>query len=48
MRAAHRWIRDRGINEIELIVYEFNEPAMRLYRKLGYSPAGRRLWRKLD
>ena len=48
MTAAHRWIRNRGITEVELTVYEFNEPAMSLYRKLEYSPASRRLWRKLD
>ena len=48
MGAAHGWIRNRGINEVELTVYDFNEPALRLYRKLRYSPAGRRLWRRLD
>ena len=48
MGAAHGWIRNRGINEVELTVYDFNEPALHLYRKLRYSPAGRRLWRRLD
>ena len=48
MSAAHRRVLDRGITEIELNVFEFNEPALRLYSKLGYSPASRRLRRKLD
>ncbi len=48
MTAAHRWVLDRGTTEIELNVFEFNEPESRLNSKLGYSPASRRLWRKLD
>ena len=37
MDAAHHWMRDEGIDETELTVYDFNQPALRLYRKLGYS-----------
>ena len=48
MSAAHLWVLDRGTTEIELNVFEFNEPESRLNSKLGYSPASRRLWRKLD
>ena len=48
MSAANRRVLDRGITEIELNVFEFNEPALRLYSKLGYLPASRRLRRKLD
>ena len=47
MREAHRWARDRGLTQIELGVYEFNEAALRLYSKLGYSTDLRRLSRTL-
>ena len=48
MTEAHRWARDRGVTEVGLSVYEFNQPALRLYSKLGYSPDSRRLSCKLD
>ena len=48
MREAERWARDRGVTEVGLSVYEFNQPALRLYSKLGYSPDSRRLSCKLD
>ena len=48
MAEAHRWARDRGLTQVELSVYQFNHPALRLYSKLGYSPDSRRLARKLD
>lgn len=48
MTEAHRWARDRGLTEIQLTVYDFNQPALQLYSKLGFSPDSRRLSRKLD
>ena len=48
MTEAHRWARDRGLTEIQLTVYDFNQPALRLYNRLGYAPDSRRLSRKLD
>lgn len=48
MTEADRWARDHGLAEIQLTVYDFNLPALRLYSKLGYSPDSRRLSRKLD
>ena len=48
MTKAHRWARDRGVTEVGLSVYEFNQAALRLYRKLGYSTDSRRLSRTLD
>ena len=48
MAEAHRSARDRGVTEIELNVYEFNQAALRLYSKLGYSIVSRRLSRTLD
>ena len=48
MAETHRWARDRGLTEIQLTVYDFNQPALRLYDKLGYAPDSRRLSRRLD
>ena len=48
MTEAHRWARDRGLTEIGLTVYDFNQPALRLYTKLGYAPDSHRLSRKLE
>ena len=48
MTEAHRWARDRGVTEVGLSVYEFNQAALRLYHRLGYSTVSRRLARKLD
>ncbi len=48
MTEAHRWARDCGLTEIGLTVYDFNQPALQLYSKLGYAPDSRRLSRKLD
>ncbi len=47
MTEAHRWARHRGLTQIELSVYEFNQPALRLYSKLGYTTDSRRLSRPL-
>ena len=38
MTEAHRWARDRGLTQVELSVYDFNHPALRLYEKLGFTP----------
>ena len=48
MAEAHRWARDRGLTEIQLTVYDFNQPALRLYTRLGYAPDSHRLSRKLE
>ena len=42
MTEAHRWARRRGLTEIQLTVYDFNQPALRLYGKLGYAPDSHR------
>ena len=44
---AHRWATDRGIDEVELNVYEFNTGAIALYERLGYATVSRRMWRSL-
>ncbi|MEE2878377.1 MAG: GNAT family N-acetyltransferase [Pseudomonadota bacterium] len=32
------WARERGLKEIRLTVYPGNEPALRAYEKIGFSP----------
>ena len=44
---AHRWATDRGIDEVELNVYEFNAGAIALYEQLGYATVSRKMWRSL-
>lgn len=39
---ATRWLRDRGVEAIELDVNERNEPATSLYRRFGFRPTGYR------
>ena len=48
MAEAHRWARDRGLTQIQLTVYDFNQPALRLYERLGYLAVSRQLSRKLE
>jgi ribosomal protein S18 acetylase RimI-like enzyme len=37
MRQAEAWAADRGATELRLTVWAFNEPALALYRELGYD-----------
>jgi len=41
-------MRDRGITVMDLLVWEFNEEARRLYERCGFSTLERRLVRRLD
>jgi ribosomal protein S18 acetylase RimI-like enzyme len=43
MSRAQRWARAQGATEIELTVYEFNEPAVAFYQSLGYETVSRRM-----
>ncbi len=47
MNTVHQWARERGVHEIELNVWEFNQGAIALYEKLGYKTAARRMWTTL-
>ena len=40
MEEAMRWARGAGITKLELTVFPHNEPAMTLYRKLGFREEG--------
>ena len=44
LEATHYWARSRGIGLVQLAVWEFNRPALRLYDRAGY----RTLMRKME
>lgn len=50
MLAAEEWARSVGIRKVELHVFPHNEPALALYRSLGYEQEGfrRRQYRRGD
>lgn len=45
MQEVHEWAEIHGINDVELHVYEFNQPALNFYEKLGYRTTSRRMTR---
>jgi ribosomal protein S18 acetylase RimI-like enzyme len=47
MAALTDWARARGASEIQLNVYEFNQPAAAFFTGLGYAPLSRRLFRPI-
>lgn len=47
MEKAHRWAVARGVDRIELNVWEFNKGGIEFYHKLGYETEGRRMSRWL-
>ncbi|NPV56557.1 MAG: GNAT family N-acetyltransferase [Anaerolineae bacterium] len=48
MLACDDWARQQGLSEIDLSVYEFNQPARRLYESLGYQTYKRHMSKNLD
>ena len=44
MERAHQWAWERGMRQVELNVWEFNQGAIVLYEQLGYTTAARRMW----
>jgi ribosomal protein S18 acetylase RimI-like enzyme len=48
MAAGERWARARGIEAIELNVFEFNTAARAVYERLGYETVSRRMVKTLD
>jgi ribosomal protein S18 acetylase RimI-like enzyme len=46
MEVSERWARERGADQIELGVWEFNEHARAFYNALGYRTARRRMWKR--
>ena len=47
MERVHRWSRERGLGEVELNVWEFNQGARSLYASLGYETSRRTLVKRL-
>jgi ribosomal protein S18 acetylase RimI-like enzyme len=43
MEQAQDWAIRKGAESVELNVYEFNDPAITFYEKLGYKGAARRM-----
>jgi ribosomal protein S18 acetylase RimI-like enzyme len=43
MRRGQQWAHAQGASEMELTVYEFNEPAIAFYQNLGYEAVSRRM-----
>ena len=48
MGRAESWAREKGANQLELQVWEFNAGAVALYEKLGYRTVSRRMWKALE
>jgi len=48
MQAAERWASERGIDTIELNVWEFNRGAFAFYQKLGYVTSSRHMWKHIQ
>jgi RimJ/RimL family protein N-acetyltransferase len=42
LQALLSWTTDAGISRVELEVFEINEPAIRLYERMGFEHEGRR------
>lgn len=47
MSLAERWVRGRGVQDIRLNVWAFNEAALRLYEELGYQVRSQQLGKRL-
>jgi GNAT superfamily N-acetyltransferase len=45
---THAWIAGQEIGRIQVVAWEFNRDAIRLYEGLGYATARRTLWRTLE
>ena len=47
LERVHQWTQEKGLAEVELVVWEFNTAARSLYEKLGYRTTWRRMRKKL-
>lgn len=48
MEAAENWIREKGLSQVLLNVWEFNESAISFYQTRGYSTHSRKMIRDMD
>ncbi|MFQ6077792.1 MAG: GNAT family N-acetyltransferase [Thermodesulfobacteriota bacterium] len=47
IKRAHQWAVDKGLAQVELNVWEFNEGAIAFYEKLGYKTMSRKMVKSL-
>jgi GNAT superfamily N-acetyltransferase len=47
MQAAERWAKEKGVDTIELNVWEFNSGAFAFYQELGYITSMRHMWKRI-
>ncbi len=45
---AHVWAAAQGVDEVRIVVYEFNQEALSFYERLGYETGRRTLWYPLE
>ena len=48
MERVHQWAGEKGLDTIELNVWEFNKPAIDFYHRLGYKTISRMMGKQLD
>ena len=48
MNTVEQWALGKGINQVELNVWDFNESALAFYNKLGYSVSHQNLWKTIQ
>ena len=48
MDTVEQWALGKGINQVELNVWDFNEPALAFYCKLGYSVSRKNMWKTIQ
>ncbi len=47
MEHAQTWADEQGAADVRVVVWEFNERAIRFYERLGYATVRRMMWRDL-
>lgn len=47
LAAAEKWLREKGLKEVDLLVWNFNHEAEELYRKMGYQPLNTKMYKTL-
>ena len=47
MASVEEWGKEKGVNQVELRVWDFNRRAMAFYKSLGYEPANHIMWKTI-
>ena len=47
MQVAEDWAKERGVDTVELNVWEFNRGAFEFYQKMGYVTSSRHMWKHI-